>query len=218
MGAFDFGPYRKGMDGRNDIRLGGAILSIKAELIYNGYDQNVNPDLAFFGDAISNRVKEFQADRGLTSDGQVGARTALELFHARVGALEKKYNLPTDALGKQVKLESAFDPAAKGVIDSLDTGISQINLGQHPDVTEVQAYSAAWALEWTCQHIRGSYNNIADDVHVMRAARAAYNIGDVYAAQWLEAGFPSSGGPSIGGQDSFTRATQYLQLIDSQAY
>lgn len=218
MGAWDFGAYKRGMDGRNDARLGVAIMSIKKELIYNGFDTGIVLDLPYFGDAVANRTKDFQTAHSLPVDGAVGSKTAIELYRKRVGDLEGKYRLPTAALGKLIKLESLYDPAARGVVDPLDTGISQINLSAHPDVTEDQAYDSSFALDWTCRHIVGSFNNIAKNVDVIKAARAAYNIGDTYAAQWLESGFAASGGPLLGGEDSFSRATNYISVIDKQTY
>lgn len=52
----------------------------------------------------------------------------------------------------------------------------------------------------------------------MKAARAAYNIGNTYATQWMLAGFPASGGPLLNGQDVYERATKYLALIDRQVW
>ncbi len=146
MGAFDYGRYQKGMDGRNDARLGAAIIAIKKELIYNGFDQNVNPELAYFGDAVANRLKEFQASKGLQVDGQAGQVTLTELFRKRVVLTEKKFELTTGALGKKLKLESGYDPIAIGYVDPLDTGIAQINLGAHPDVTKDEAFDPEFAI------------------------------------------------------------------------
>ena len=114
MGAFDYGRYQKGMDGRNDPRLAAAIIGIKKELIYNGFARNVNPELAYFGDAVSNRLKEFQGLKGLVVDGQAGQLTLTELFRKRVIFTEDKYELSTGALGKKLKLESGYDPVAIG--------------------------------------------------------------------------------------------------------
>jgi len=148
MGAFDYGIYRKGMDGRNDSRLGAGIIAIKKELIYNGFDKNIDPELPYFGDAVTNRLIEFQASRlpALVADGQAGQKTLTELFRKRVVATEKKFELTTGALGKKLKLESGYDPIAVGYVDPLDTGIAQINLGAHPDVTKAEAFDPGFAI------------------------------------------------------------------------
>ena len=146
MGAYDYGRYQKGMDGRNDSRLAAGIIAIKKELIYNGFDKNIDTELPYFGDAVSNRLKEFQASKGLQVDGQAGQLTLTELFRKRVVATEKKFELTTGALGKKLKLESGYDPIAIGYVDPLDTGIAQINLNAHPDVSKEEAFDPGFAI------------------------------------------------------------------------
>lgn len=218
MGAYDFGFYKKGMDGRSDPRLGVALLSIKKELDFNGFSKGLVLDNPVFGDAASNRLGEFQASRGLKVDQQAGPTTLKELYRLRVEIIEKTFFFPKGTLGKQIWLESTFDPAAKGVADPDDTGIAQINLRIHSDISEAEAYDASFSIAWAAQYIQSADVRIINEINVLKASRAAYNIGSEYAKQWLLAGFPASGGPSLGGQDSFTRATNYIALIDKQIW
>ena len=218
MGAYDYGLYRKDMHGRKDARLGTAITAIKQELIYNGYDKNINFDLAYFGDAVTQRLKEFQKDHGLKVDGQAGQSTLTELFRKRVIAMEKKYDLPVGSLGKKIKLESGYDPIAVGIVDPQDTGMAQINIGIHQSVSKEEAFDPAFALDWAAKYDRGNFDIIADRIDVMKAARAAYNIGNTYAQRWLLPVFPASGGPLLNGQDGYERPTKYLALIDRQLW
>lgn len=217
MGAFDYGFYKQGMDGRNDTRLGDALVAIKAELIYNGFGSNIilNP---VFGEAAANRLKDFQTSRGINADGVAGPNTLKELFRKRVESTEDAFGFDRGMLGKQIWLESEFDPVAKGVVDPDDTGIAQINLRIHSNVTEAQAYDPVFSIRWAALYIQDANTQIIQEANVMKAARAAYNIGTEYAKEWMLAGFPASGGPSLGGEDSFTRATNYIALIDKQSW
>lgn len=218
MSAYKWGSYQYGLDGNTDPLLASAIKAFKLELIYNGYAKNVDPVVPVFGDAMRNRVKEFQTARGLTADGTIGFKTAKELFRKRIDVTEAKYNLPTGTIGKMISLESGFDPSAIGYADPRDTGISQINIGIHTSVSKEQALDPAFALDWTGRYLQGLTEDIESNVNVIKAARAAYNIGTSSAVKWLLASFATSGGPAIGDQDAFERATKYIELIDKQQW
>jgi peptidoglycan hydrolase-like protein with peptidoglycan-binding domain len=219
MGAFDYGSYQKGMDGRDDARLGAAIIAIKNELRFNNSARPAMVgDLPFFGDAVSNSVKDFQEKVGLTPDGVCGSRTLKELFRKRIEAAEDANGLLRGVLGKKTSLESGFDPVAVGFVDNDDKGICQINTRIHTSVTEGKAFDPAFAIPWAAAFIASNKNKIEHDLNTLKAARAAYNIGGVYARQWLLAGFPASGGPMLGNVDSFERATKYIELIDKQTW
>jgi hypothetical protein len=217
LGAYDYGFYKQGMDGRNDSRLGAALIAIKEELAYNGFGKNLVMN-AVFGDAAANRLEEFQSFKGLTADRQAGPSTLKELFRKRVEQTEDTFDLWRGTLGRQIWLESNFDPVAKGVADPDDTGIAQINLRIHSTITETQAFDPNFSFRWAAQYITDAASRIVKEIDVMKAARAAYNVGTEYAEEWLLAGFPSSGGPDLGGEDSFTRATNYIALIDKQVW
>ncbi len=178
MGAFEYGSYRRGQDGKNDPRLLAAITAIKNELIYNGYGEGIDTTVTHFGITVEQRLKQFQTAKGLKADGQAGQTTLTELFRKRVVATENKYDLSTGALGKKLRLESGYDPVAIGYVDPKDTGIAQINLGIHSSVTKEQAFDPAFAIDWAGRYVRGQYDAIADRANVMKAARAAYNVGN----------------------------------------
>lgn len=219
MGAWDFGKYRMGMDGTEDVRLGGAILSIKRELEFNGVESGkIILTLPKFGDATRVAVKAFQTSKGLVADGEVGVKTATELFRKRIVAAEQSNELPKGILGKKLKLESAFDPAARGTKDQNDRGIAQINEVAHPEVVDALAYDARWSIAWAGHYIYELAVSISESVNVLKAARAAYNVGQSDATAWLLAGFPPEGGRLVGGVDVFEKATEYIRLIDSQAW
>lgn len=217
MGAYDFGFYKQGMDGRKDPRLGAGLVAIKKELIFNNFNTSVTLD-PIFGDAAANRLGEFQASRNLVADKQAGPVTLKELFRKRVEQTEDQFGLPRGDLGKQIWLESDFDPIAKGVADPDDTGIAQINLRIHAEVTTALAYDPVYSFHWAAEYITDAETRMIAETNILKAARAAYNVGTEYAKQWMLAGFPPSGGPELGTEDSFTRATNYIALIDKQTW
>lgn len=215
MGAYDLGIYKRGMNATGNDRLQAALTAFRIELSYNGFGKNLILDSVLFGEAMENRVKEFQTSRGLKSDGQIGSKTSTELFRRRVVQVEAQYDLPAGTIGKQILLESAYDPVAIGYADPADHGIAQINLTIHSSVTIDEAYDPTFALDWAGNYIRTSYETVAKSANVIKAARAAYNIGDTYAAEWLKDDFPASG-KVVGGIDWYKRATDYLNLVDKQ--
>ena len=219
MGAFEYGAYRRGQDGKNDPRLLAAITAIKKELIYNGYGEGIDLTVTHFGATVEKRLKEFQASRLITPvDGKAGMKTLMELFRKRVQTTETKYELSSGSIGKLLKLESGYDPVALGYVDPDDTGIAQINLRIHSSISVAQAYDPAFAIDWTGRYLSGQYDAIASRANVMKAARAAYNVGNGNAYNWMMDGFPPSGGPLLNGEDVYTRATRYIELIDKQVW
>jgi hypothetical protein len=48
-------------------------------------------------------------------------------------------------------------------------------------------------------------------------ALVAYVIGRTPAREWVEQGKPEGGGPLIGGQDSFARASDFLAAVNEVA-
>ena len=218
MGAWDFGIIKAPITiAEAGDRNGRALIAFKRELAYNGFDE-LNIEKQNFGSQAAAMTKEFQQSRGLQVTGTIGVTTARELYRKRITETEKKYDLPAGALGKKIALESAFDPVAIGVRDPDDTGIAQINRRIHTSVSLEEAYDPEFAFNWAANYIRENHDRIAREANVMKAARASYNIGAEYAKRWMLAGFPAEGGPELGGQDVFTRATQYIALIDKQTW
>jgi peptidoglycan hydrolase-like protein with peptidoglycan-binding domain len=217
MGAFDYGRYRRGLDGREDARLGAAILAIKRELAFNGFARpKMDATLPFFGEAVENSVKDFQKSRGLTADGEVGQTTGRELFRPRIEQAEDIRSLPHGTIGKKVALESAFDPVAVGFSDAADKGIAQINTRIH-GVTEAEAFSPVFAIAWAGDYVLSQKREVERRANTLRAGRAAYNVGNFYATEWMLAGFPENGRVE-NGIDWFARAHKYLLLVDAKEF
>jgi peptidoglycan hydrolase-like protein with peptidoglycan-binding domain len=217
MGAFDYGRYRRGLDGREDARLGAAILAIKRELAFNGFARpKMDASLPFFGEAVENSVKDFQKSRGLTADGEVGQTTGRELFRSRIEQAEGIRSLPHGTIGKKIALESGFDPAAVGFSDAADKVIAQINTRIH-GVTEEEAFSPVFAIAWAGDYVLSQKREVERRANTLRAGRAAYNVGNFYATEWMLAGFPENGRVE-NGIDWFARAHKYLLLVDAKEF
>jgi hypothetical protein len=199
--AYDYGRYREGMDGRKDARLGAAILAIKAELKYTGF---------------ARAAMDFQKAAGLVVDEECGQITLRELFRKRIEWAERAYWLPAKSLGKKIALESAFDPVAIGFADEADKGIVQVNIRIH-DVTEADAFTPSYAIPWAAGYLFDQKKAVEERADTWRAARAAYNVGNFYATEWMKAGFPASGRVEDG-IDWFTRAHNYLLAVDAREF
>lgn len=209
-GAWPF-HYQFGLDRRNDPggRDAHGIYALKRELIFGGYAEGIDPDLPYWGKAVDSQTRRFQERNELVVDGQLGPKTAARLFRKRSVALERRYGIPNSFLCKLKTAESDNDPVAEGRVDPDDEGIVQINLDYHPSVAAEQAWSPSFALSWAAVYLFDSMNYTSD----VEAAVVSYNIGRYRAKQWVEAGKPDEGGPLIGGQDGWTRATAYLSLV-----
>jgi peptidoglycan hydrolase-like protein with peptidoglycan-binding domain len=217
VGAFDYGRYRLGQDGRNDPRLGAAILAIKRELVFNGFARPaMDVDLLFYGEAVANSVKDFQKAKGLVADGECGQVTLRELFRERILGAEIGRGLPAGALGRKIALESAFDPVAVGFSDPADKGIAQINTRIH-SILDRDAFNAVFSIHWAADYIWSQKKEIERRANTWKAARAAYNVGNYYATEWMLAGFPESGRVE-NGIDWFARAHQYISLVDAKEF
>lgn len=218
MGAWEYGAY-KTTSGTIDDRLGAAFVAIKRELMFNGFGKGVIPDTPVFGDAATNRVKDFQKAQGLKVDGQVGPTTAKALFHARVSFIEEQYALTPGTLGKLITLESAWDPVAIGYSDPDDHGLVQINLRIHSDITVGQAFDPGFSVDWAARYMSQAQDRILREINIEKAARASYNVGVEYAKRWMGDNYPASGGVfDSSGIDWYTRATTYIELIDKQVW
>lgn len=202
--------YRYGLKGDPGTPLAYGIVALKKELDSNGFGKGLVLNTPYFGDAMRNRTKEFQAARNLTVDGVIGPATALELFRWRV----KLELLPEDLLGKLIKLESGYDPAAVGTVDKRDRGLCQINSSAHPDVSDEEAFEPAFSIPWAARYLRKNYNLMGD----WNGAIASYNMGFFYADKWVEAGLPASGLFTSTGRDYALLCTNYVSVVRKQVY
>jgi len=189
-----------------------ALVALKRELKYRGFDKGLDTESLFFGAAARDRTEEFQASVGLKGDGVIGPTTARRLFKKRIWDAGHKSNIPPLMLCKQLNLESGFDPAAVGYVDPRDRGLAQINSYWHPEVEDNKAFDPAYSIPWAADYLSENLKALGD----IDAALAAHNVGRFYARQWLEANKPASGLYTVEGKDYAAIITKYLQLLKSR--
>lgn len=189
-----------------------AILAFKKELEFRGFGDNLTMDTPYFGDAMKNRVIDFQKSLNMTADGVIGPVTSRRLFKKRIWDQSHKKNFPALMLCKQLNLESGFDPAAVGYVDPRDRGLAQINSFWHPSVSDEKAFSPEFSIPWAADYLAANLKEIKD----IDAALAAHNVGRFYAKQWLNAGKPDEGIFTITGRDIAIVITNYIKLIKNR--
>lgn len=195
-----------------------AIVALKKELAYRGYGKGLNFTTPFFGAAARDRTKEFQLAHkiGLRADGKptgvIASGTARKLFKKRIWEASHRTGVPALWLCRQINLESGFDPAAVGNVDSRDRGLAQINSYWHPDVSDAEAFDPVFSINWSADYLAGNIKALGD----VQAAVAAHNVGRFYARKWLEAGKPASGLFTAEGRDYAAIITRYLKLVNSR--
>ncbi|GMA59750.1 peptidoglycan-binding protein [Alicyclobacillus fastidiosus] len=81
-----------------------------------------------------------------------------------------------DILWGHLNQESGFNASAKDVDSngSVDRGIAQINSAAHPEITDAEAYNAAWAINWMAQEDAALLEQYGGN---LTEALVAYNAG-----------------------------------------
>lgn len=210
-GAWPF-YYAARLDRRSDPngRDAHGIYAFKAELVLNGFGADtINQTLAYWGSDTVKAVKHAQNQFGLNADGVLGPQTARCLWRKRVAAAEAANGLPAHLLARIKTLESGDDPVAQGESDPEDEGLFQENLPSNPALTQVQCWTPSFIVPHAASQLNARIKACAGSV---KAGTAAWNIGDFYANQWREAGFPATGGDN----DVYARATNYVDLVNAE--
>lgn len=218
LGAWTFF-YKFGWKPTGDRQTAG-LLAMKRGLIDNGFGRGIDLEQLIFGNAATNRTKEFQTYHALGADGIIGPRTARRLFFSYFELVEANLGIPDHFLAKIACGESNDDPIAEGIIDPDDEGILQFHLPFWPGVTLEQAWDPREAARLAGKKL-GELRLVTRS---WKGAVAAWNIGATYAKQWVAAGYPASGGPIMGTDadgnkiDSFVRATNYWTYVEALPY
>lgn len=168
------------------------VRAMKAELAWLGYAGGIKVDVPFWGDAVTQRTKDFQKDEGLTVDGVIGRVTARHLFRRRAALMQERYGIPDELVCHLRSWESQSDPVAQGPTG--DEGHGQIVLNLHPDVSIAQAWDPAFVHDFIGRQLKGAHLFTQD----WDGAVAAYNVGWSGAREWVRAGKPTEGGRQIG--------------------
>ena len=207
--------YQLGLDFRSDPQGRDAygIYAFKNELIYNGFSKGINPTLPYWGSGVVTQTKKAQKFFGLTVDGVLGPMTARCLFRKRCTTSELALTLPIHLLAKIKTLESGDDPVAQGVVDPDDEGLFQENLPSNPSLTQIECWTPSFIIPHAASQL---FNHIKDCGNSSKAGTAAWNVGNFYANEWRLAGFPTSGGPIVDGQDIYSRCDQYVNLVNAE--
>lgn len=198
-------------------RMAAGVQAMKRALVDNGYGTKVAVDVPAWGEHVAAQTRAFQEAEGLDADGVVGRVTARHLFRIYDASTEQFYSIPDHLVGRQSHGESDNDPVARSATG--DEGRGQINPPSHPQITLAQMWSPPFASHFTGSYLHGSYIYVGGD---WDGAIAAYNVGGSLARKWVEAGKPSSGGPTIvlGGSevDGWSHCRDYVDGIRSQSY
>jgi hypothetical protein len=99
-----------------------------------------------------------------------------------------RYGIPTWLYRNLIGAESNWNPSARN--PSGATGLVQIHLPSHPDITPAQAQDPAFALDWGARYLRSMYDRFGD----WELALAAYNAGpgNVANGRWKSFGETTS--------------------------
>lgn len=89
--------------------------------------------------------------------------------------VSSKYNVPTAILSAVAKQESGFDPSIRQP-DGLGRGMFQLDLGQHKDVTEADAFDPNFAADYAAKLLREGF----DRTGTWEGALRYYNGGPNY--------------------------------------
>ena len=89
--------------------------------------------------------------------------------------VSEKYNIPTSILSAVAKQESGFDPTIRQP-DGLGRGMFQLDLGQHADVTEDEAFDPNFAADYAAKLLREGYDRTGS----WEGALRYYNGGPAY--------------------------------------
>ena len=133
--------YKKGLSAVPSTRMGYAIVAVKNELNYNGFNIGLNLVTPKLGKGFDKSARAFQAAKGLKVDGDIGPVTGKELIRQRIEAAQVLYHIPENLLAGQIGWESAYDPAAIFQNDtSIDRGPIQANSVFNANLSDEQAY------------------------------------------------------------------------------
>lgn len=89
--------------------------------------------------------------------------------------VSRKYNIPTAILSAVARQESGFNPSIRQP-DGLGRGLFQLDLGQHKDVTEAEAFDPNFAADYAAKLLREGF----DRTGTWAGALRYYNGGPNY--------------------------------------
>jgi hypothetical protein len=186
------------------------LYAVKKELVYNGFAIGIDVREPVFCSSTLKQTIDFQKARDLDPDGLIGPITAAALFDARTREIEKRFGIKNNWLLKLKNARSQNDPVAQGPQD--EEGLVQVELHFNPSISIEDAWDPAWALDYGVRRLKAAIEFCGGDE---QGGIAAWTIGRIFSKDWVEAGKPDSGGPQLGGKDSFSRAAEYVSLVSA---
>ena len=138
----------------------------------------------------------------LTVDGTVGKSDARSLFTPVIRGAQRKYDIPNGLLVGQTNHESVMDPGAVGYYiyygsdleyRGVDRGPSMINSKYNTQVTWLQAFDFAFAVDWSGQRLRSTFDRYRDRYPdraraVLWDAAVCYHNSEVWGNDWARLG------------------------------
>lgn len=200
----------------DSARKAAGVVAMKQALIDNGFAKGIRLEVVAFGNFVADRTGDFQRAEGLQADEIIGRVTARHLYRKYAVDAEAKYAIPDSLVSHVRAWESQSDPVARSYTG--DEGIAQINPSSHPNLTISQIWTPSVAIPFIGSYLYGSWLYCARD---WDGAVAAYNMGAYQAQQWVKAGKPATGGPSLGNDsdgnplDAWAHATFYVSHVRS---
>jgi hypothetical protein len=147
-----------------------------------------------FGPKTSAAVVTSQRLLGLADDGIVGPATMRALLGPLVLSTAMGRDVPSVAVGGIAAHESRLDPAAVGVVNGLDTGVCQINLGAVAarDISVEAAISPWFALAWTARELAAARDRYEGRTHgaPLLSVMIANHNSPASAQKWADTGVP----------------------------
>lgn len=178
-----------------------------------------------FDSAMETAVKAFQTQNvdpingsQLVRDGTVGMSDARALFTPVITWVQSRYAIPDKLLLGETNHESLLDPGAVGYYiyypdyRGIDRGMSQINSKANGIVSWTDAFSPAFALDWSARRLRTVHDEFkikfsaTSDYELWNAAVCAHNNPSA-ALIWARTGFP----PTVD-------AAKYVQGVRNSTY
>lgn len=145
-------------------------------------------------DAGSARAIKWAQERlGIRADGFAGQPTLKALLAGPSLAAENTHDVPDRLVFGLMGKESGWDPGAVGYTTPDDSGLCQINLAAHPEVTLEQAYTPAWALDYTAARMRRAfkkYRQAGASVALAWDCAVAQHNSPRLADDWADSGRP----------------------------